>query len=392
MSFIELVLVIISGALLVPVLVVFTQVLCACLPKRQHNVTLTDGISIAVLIPAHNESTGIIATLNSIKPQLKLTDRLIVVADNCSDDTAAIAAANGAEVIERHDTANRGKGFALDFGIRHLSHNPLDVVVIVDADCILEDYALKPLAAYALHHDRPVQALYLMYAKATDLRSKLAEFAWCVKNLVRPLGHAKLGLPCQLMGTGMAFPWRTISSADIANGNIVEDMKLGIDLSIAGTAPLFYADSLVTSYFPVASEIQAGQSTRWEHGHLAMILSEAPKLFIQGIRKLDKNLLAMAFDLSVPPLALLAALLIGDVIATGVVCMLLGTAQLAFQIALFGVVILVMAIGVAWWGWGRKIISLSTLLLVPVYVALKIPHYIKFLFKRQKAWNKTERD
>lgn len=392
MSFIELVLVIISGALLVPVLVVFTQVLFACLPKCQHNVTLSDDISIAVLIPAHNESTGIIATLNSIKPQLKLTDRLIVVSDNCSDDTATIAAANGAEVVERHDVVNRGKGFALDFGIRHLSRNPLDVVIIVDADCILEANALKPLAAYALHHDRPVQALYLMYAKAIDLRSKLAEFAWCVKNLVRPLGYAKLGLPCQLMGTGMAFPWRTISSADIANGNIVEDMKLGIDLSVAGTPPLFYYNSLVTSYFPLTSEIQAGQSTRWEHGHLAMILSEVPRLFAQGIRKLDKNLLAMAFDLSVPPLALLVALLVGDVMVTGVVCMLFGTAQLAFQIALFGVVILAIAIGVAWWGWGRKIISLSTLLLVPVYVALKIPHYIKFLFKRQKAWNKTERD
>ncbi|MES2180894.1 MAG: glycosyl transferase, partial [Pseudomonadota bacterium] len=158
------------------------------------------------------------------------------------------------------------------------------------------------------------------------------------------------------------------------------------------TPPLFYSNSLVTSYFPLASEIQAGQSTRWEHGHLAMILSEVPRLFAQGIRKLDKNLLAMAFDLSVPPLALLVALLVGDVMVTGVVYMLLGTAQLAFQIALFGVVILAIAIGVAWWGWGRKIISLSTLLLVPVYVALKIPHYIKFLFKRQKAWNKTERD
>ncbi|MES2182639.1 MAG: glycosyltransferase family 2 protein, partial [Pseudomonadota bacterium] len=230
MSFIEFVLVIISGALLVPVLVVFTQVIFACLPKLHHNVTPFDDARIAVLIPAHNESTGIIATLDSIKPQLKLTDRLIVVADNCSDDTGAIAAANGAEVVERHDTANRGKGFALDFGIRYLSHNPLDVVIIIDADCILAANGLKPLAAYALHHGRPIQALDLMYAKATDLRSKIAEFAWCVKNHVRPLGYAKLGLPCQLMGTGMAFPWHTISSADIANGSIVEDMKLGIDL------------------------------------------------------------------------------------------------------------------------------------------------------------------
>ncbi|MGZ8983179.1 MAG: glycosyltransferase family 2 protein [Methylotenera sp.] len=349
-------------------------------------------MNIVVLIPAHNESSGIVATLNSIRPQLKSNDRLLVVADNCSDDTAEIAEANGAEVIERHDAERLGKGFALDFGIRYLCQNPLDVVVIIDADCILEVNALKPLAAYALYHGRPVQALYLMYAKSTDLKSRIAEFAWCVKNLVRPLGYARVGLPCQLMGTGMAFPWSTISNVDLANGNIVEDMKLGIDLSKEGTAPLFYSNSKVTSYFPVASEVQLGQSTRWEHGHLSMILSEAPRLFSQGVTKRDKNLLAMAFDLSVPPLALLVALLFGYAAVTGLAVILFDMGHLAFQVTLSGVVLLTIAIAIAWWGWGRNIISLSTMLLAPVYVVSKIPHYIKFLFKRQKAWNKTERD
>jgi hypothetical protein len=66
-----------------------------------------------------------------------------------------------------------------------------------------------------------------MYSKSNDLKSKVSEFAWCVKNLVRPLGYSNLGCPCQLMGTGMAFKWSTLSKADLANGNIVEDMKLG---------------------------------------------------------------------------------------------------------------------------------------------------------------------
>jgi hypothetical protein len=392
MIYIELLLVAIALLLLMPTLVIFVQVLSACLLKTSESQISQKDISIAVLIPAHNESSGIIATLNSIKPQLKTTDRLLVVADNCSDNTAVVALANGAEVIERHSLDHQGKGFALDFGIRHLEKNPSEVVVIIDADCIVEANGLNRIAAYALHHGRPVQALYLMYAKSTNIKSKVAEFAWCVKNHVRPLGYAKLGLPCLLMGTGMAFPWNTISKADLANSNIVEDMKLGIDLSIAGSSPIFYVNTKVTSDFPLASEVQSGQRTRWEHGHLAMILSEAPKLFTQGIIKGNKNLLALAFELSVPPLALLVMLLFGYAAVTGMMLIIYDIGQFALQITLAGVALLSIAIVMAWLGWGRNIIAFTALLLVPVYIVSKAPNYIKFIFKRQKAWNKTERD
>jgi cellulose synthase/poly-beta-1,6-N-acetylglucosamine synthase-like glycosyltransferase len=392
MSLIDASLLLIAILLLVPCMVILVQILFACTPSKLSNVNLAEDKVIAVLIPAHNESVGIIATLNSIQSQLRPKDRMLVVADNCTDDTAEVAENNGAEVISRQDSKNRGKGYALDFGLKQLSHNPPDVVVIIDADCLLEANALNQLAANALHRARPVQALYLMYAKGSNLKSKITEFAWCVKNLVRPLGYANLGLPCQLMGTGMAFPWATILNADLANGNIVEDMKLGIDLSIAGTPPVFYLQSKVTSYFPIASEVQSGQKVRWEHGHLAMILAESPRLFIHGIMKRDINLLAMAFDLAVPPLALLVMLLFGYTSMTGAILMLYDVGHLAFQLTLFSLAILTGAIAIAWWGWGKSIISLSTLLLVPIYIILKIPHYVKFLFNRQKTWNKTERD
>src|ERR1700722_4751052 len=69
---------------------------------------------IAVLMPAHNESSVIASAIRSVLPQLVAQDRLVVVADNCSDDTAAIAATEGAEVVVRTDFARRGKGYALD--------------------------------------------------------------------------------------------------------------------------------------------------------------------------------------------------------------------------------------------------------------------------------------
>lgn len=395
MIYLDWLLTVFAMILLVPTLVVFIQVIVACVPKKvvpKEIIGLFNDHNVAVLIPAHNESLGILATLDSIKAQLKSSDRLLVIADNCTDDTAKIALDNGAEVIERQDVTRRGKGYALAFGVRHLSQNPPDVVVIIDADCLVEINALKQIVGCAIHSGRPVQALYLMYTKMADIKSKVAEFAWCVKNWVRPLGYAKLGLPCQLMGTGMAFPWRAIVNADLANGNIVEDMKLGIDLAISGTPPAFYSSAKVISYFPIASEVQSGQRARWEHGHLSMILSEVPKLLAQGFVKLDKNLLAMALDLSVPPLALLVTLIFGYAMLVVAILATFHIGYLAFQLTLAGIFLLSISIGTAWWGWGRSIISFSTLMMVPVYVISKIPHYFRFLFKRQKTWNKTERD
>ena len=79
-----------------PVLVLFLQVLLACLPVRVKSAPSIVRPRVAVLVPAHNESSVIVATLESILPQLQAGDRLLVVADNCSVDTAALARAAGA--------------------------------------------------------------------------------------------------------------------------------------------------------------------------------------------------------------------------------------------------------------------------------------------------------
>lgn len=78
-----------------------------------------------------------------------------MVADNCTDDTARLASAAGAEVIERHDALLRGKGYALDFGVRHLAQQPPDVVIVVDADCqVAEGQSTAWPAATAKSHGR----------------------------------------------------------------------------------------------------------------------------------------------------------------------------------------------------------------------------------------------
>src|ERR1700688_4193974 len=298
----ELVLCAAALALLMPVTVVTVEIMFA-LDYDGESVPPETGARarLAVLVPAHDEASIIALTLRSVIPHLAPDDRLLVVADNCSDDTATIATKEGAEVIVRSDALRRGKGYALDCGVRHLERDPRgppEIVVIIDADCQVGGNAIDSLARMCARTARPVQAMYVMHASDdAGIKMRIAEFAWAIKNKVRPLGLHRLGLSCQLMGTGMAFPWSCIGTANLASGHIVEDLQLGVDLALAGTPPLFCPRALVSSHFPSTEKGIASQRVRWEHGYLGVIIAEAWRLFALSFRTLNGGLLMFALDL-----------------------------------------------------------------------------------------------
>ena len=389
---VDVVLTLIAALLAVPALVLFAQVLIALVYRRGSVPRQDIRPSVAVLMPAHDEATGIRQSLSNLLPQLLPADRLLVVADNCSDDTAAIAAATGAEVIERTDATRRGKGFALDFGVRHLELSPPEVVIIADADCSFSAGAIDTLARDCLTRRRPIQGLYLMLSpEGAGTRTRVAQFAWLVKNLVRPTGFLALGLPCHLMGTGMAFPWSCIRSAQLATGHIVEDMQLGLDLARNGEPAQFCPDVLITSYFPQSDDGIRSQRTRWEHGHLGLILTAAPRLLFSGLLNLDAGTVALALDLMVPPLALFVMLSVLNILVAGAFAVLCGPVA-PFALAAATLALVGLSVLLSWIRYGRKIISLYALASAPVYALRKVPIYIGFLLSRQLDWVRSKRD
>jgi cellulose synthase/poly-beta-1,6-N-acetylglucosamine synthase-like glycosyltransferase len=378
--------------LMAPVVVLFVEVLLAVTQRERTGLVAGDRPRVAVLVPAHDEALIIGRTLRTILAQMARGDRLVVVADNCADETAALAAAAGAEVLARSDLLRRGKGYALDFGIRHLESDAPDIVLIVDADCQLAPGVVDRLSRLSQWSGRPVQALYLMRAaEHASLKTRIAEFAWVIKNQVRPLGLQRLGLPCQLMGTGMAFPWACISSAHLATGHIVEDLKLGIELARRGTPPLFCPEALVTSEFPSSSEGVRSQRTRWEHGHLSVIIGDAPKLLMNSLATLNFHALALALDLAVPPLSLLTLLVIADWFAAALF-FILEKSHFPLTAASTTAALLVLAILLSWRAYGRHVISLISLAFGMLHAFLKIPLYLKFLIARQVKWIRSKRE
>jgi cellulose synthase/poly-beta-1,6-N-acetylglucosamine synthase-like glycosyltransferase len=347
---------------------------------------------VAVLVPAHDEAACISQTLNSIRTQLSVGDRLVVVADNCSDNTAEIAIKLGAEVSVRSDLSRIGKGYALDWGLRFLEQDPPDTVIVIDADCILAPLTIERMAEQSQRTERPVQALYLMTSPSgSRVNHQVAEFAWRVKNLVRPLGLSALGLPCQLMGSGMAFPWMVLRSVDLANGHIVEDLKLGLDLARTGFAPAFCPAARVSSTFPNSAKGARTQRERWEHGQLTLAFKSAVLELWEAIVRRNFGLYVLASDLLVPPLSLFTMALVITLLASALLAFFAGH-SLPLAIVSTSVVGFGLAIVLAWMAYGRAVLPAKSLALIPAFLFVKLRHYASALLRGGTSqWIRTDR-
>lgn len=347
--------------------------------------------SMVVLIPAHNEEAGLAETLVAAKKDLLQDDRILVVADNCTDSTVEIAHRHGVDVITRTDMKQRGKGYALDFGIRSLEANPPEHVVILDADCLPEAGALDRIRQMSAHCGRPVQARYLMTLSEKTISQKVSVFAFRLKNWVRPQGLSNLGGPCLLTGSGMAFPWSTIAQADLAHGHLVEDMKLGLELAAEDCAPVFCSSATIVSPLPQSEDGAKTQRSRWVRGHLSVmgnVLMRLPGLMTTG----NGMGVVLSMSILVPPLTVLIVLQSVAVFSSLLLTVLFSLPDLAVVLAFGTISVFTLATLAAWWKFGRDIIPASDLFGLVGHVLIRIARYPVAIFRPKKSgWERTER-
>ena len=251
---------------------------------------------------------------------------------------------------------------------------------------------MQAIAQQSYQLDRPVQALYLMEPGDLDsVGQRFSQFAWVLKNYVRPLGAKNMSMPCQLMGSGMAFPWAVISGLTLASDNLVEDIQMGIEACEKGKPAVFLPNVLVRSEFPESAEAAEVQKTRWEHGHLKTLVSVCPSLLLRAFRSRNTPLAWITIDLAVPPLALLLSL--------NILFLFLATLGLAFSesiialvLSLSSITMLASSVFLAWVRWGRGILRVSDFVALPGYVVRKLSIYSRFFRgKRETEWVRTDR-
>lgn len=344
--------------------------------------------SIAVLIPAHDEAAGIARTIAAAAAQLRPQDRLIVIADNCTDATAVIAARSGAEVVVRDDPDRVGKGYALAAGRDFLRADPRAAVIMLDADCIPGDGAFHTLAQSACRRYAAVQGRYLLdVGDDASPIVRVSSFAFLIKNRIRQRGLQRLAGVALLQGTGMAMPWTMFDAAPLASASLVEDLELGLHLVKTGQR-LRFEDA--ASFISPASAQGAtrAQRTRWEHGTLATVARHMPSLLREGLSR--PRLLPFIASLMVPPLSLLVALLLPVTAGLALLALAGGTsAPLALVLACAAAFAL--AIALVWLLHARAMLPFGMLLGLPLYVIWKQAIYCRLLTRRERRWVRTSR-
>lgn len=350
-----------------------------------------DRLSIAILMPAHNEEDSLSRATHLFKSCKEQAVRVVVVADNCTDATAEIAASAGCEVVTRHDSVLRGKGFALAAGADYLKASPPDVVVILDADCVIDMASLFLIAHRADNLDRVVQAAYLFRPNLeAPALIQISNFAFLVKNLVRQRGGARIGAAAILTGSGVAFPWRLISTLNLGTSNIVEDLALGVELVQREEYPYFEQGATVWSEASTLAGTKV-QRSRWESGFITTAAFLAVPMILDGFRRRKFKIFWMGMHLAVPPLSIL--------IAVNYLYVILSLVRFNYDHEVGALVIcLALNAGIfistllAWVIEGRSYMSGSAILALPHYFASKMSIYAQLVLRRRSVgWVRTER-
>ena len=386
--------------LLAPLLLmnlVFIGEMLAGLPRNRTLSRSAARRGATIIIPAHNEAQGIGRTLRQLQTAAGANFRILVVADNCSDETAAIARGCGVQVAERANLNQRGKGFALAFARDLLRPGPPAAVIVLDADCRTDAASLHALTGHCEQTDRPCQAINLLEpTSSAPPLVQISTFAFFIKNLIRQRGLQRLSGGVHLTGTGMCLPWLHFDQADLATASIVEDVRLGLELARKGAHPELVQEATVWSAHSNLADTLP-QRQRWEGGFIALARKTAPGLLLQGLKRFDLSLLVSGLDLLIPPLAILFLLNAAALATTAILAAVDWSNWLpAFALALAAAAAAALVL-VAWAREGRPFLTPQALVRLPLYALWKVPMYLGLLRKGapsewRRAGRPTQRD
>lgn len=345
------------------------------------------------IVPAHNEEAGIAATVRSLQavdyPSAAFD--VLVVADNCTDATAACAREAGASVLERRDLQNRGKGYALHYAFERLSEDVV-AVIVVDADTLISPNLLWAFAARLEQGASAMQADYAVRNAQAGWRTRLMAIALGSFHIVRSRGRERLKLSCGLRGNGMGFRASLLKSVPHHAYSIVEDVEYGIRLAEAGHRVHYVDEAHVYGEMVSSAKAATSQRQRWEGGRAALARAYSTRLLRSAWLHRDAVSFDLVCDMLVPPLSRLVVMVsLGLSLAVGLG--VLGW-RLPISVSLWSFCVAAIAAYVVR-GWslsGTGVRGLLDLAAAPLYVAWKLTLRFSGSNRANREWVRTERE
>jgi 1,2-diacylglycerol 3-beta-glucosyltransferase len=347
-----------------------------------------------VIVPAHDEAAAIEGVIANLRRLAWRADalRIVVVADNCTDTTAALARAAGAHVLERHDTQHRGKGHALAFAFdASLARGWADAVVVVDADTEVSSNLLRAFSARLAIGAHAVQAHYGVLNAQASWRTRLMAIATGAFHGVRSRGRERLALSCGIRGNGWCVTHDLLRRVPYRAFSLTEDVEYGIQLGLAGERVHYADEAHVDATMVLGARAAATQRRRWEGGRWQLIRSRTlPLLRAATTRRGGRVCLDLAIDLLVLPLTYIATSVV-TLIVTGALAMLWWPALFPGLVVGLGCALSLLLYVLRGWqlsrvGW-RGLVDLAR---APFFVLWRL--VVMWRTKGATEWVRTERE
>lgn len=248
---------------------------------RTNKSELVGPVDVTVIIPAHNEESILASILASLREQTRKPNRVIVVADNCTDRTAEVAIESGAEVFHTTNNAHKKAG-ALNQVLRWLlpEMGPSNAVLIMDADTILTERFIE-VAAQRLNDDQELAAVGGLFTGEEGLgyigllqRNEFARYATQIR--------ARRGRVFVLTGTATMFRADALLDVSAARGiyipgepgavydtaALTEDNELTLALKSLGASMNSPQECIVVTEIMPTWKALWQQRQRWQRGAL----------------------------------------------------------------------------------------------------------------------------
>ena len=236
-------------------------------PAKRHPKARTRR-RFAVLVCARNEESVIRLPVKSVLMSSYPAEcrEVIVLADNCTDKTAAVARAAGATVWEKTDPSS-GKGDVLAWGVERLmKRGGFDAIAVFDADNIVSEGFFD--AMNDAFEDGEVVVTgrrQSSNAKANMISGWYAVY-WDVMNELSNRVRTNLGLSAKLTGTGYAFLPSVLNGGRWATRTMVEDVEFTVQVNLAGHRVAYVPEADYADEQPVTVRHMWRQLRRWSTG------------------------------------------------------------------------------------------------------------------------------
>ncbi len=363
---------------------------------KPYSPSRTPKLNLIVVVPAHDEELLLGRCVSSLLAQSYPAElvRVVVVADNCTDSTAAVATGAGAEVLIRDQPDQPGKGRALRWAMDRLIADQAapDGIVVVDADSVADPNLLGALAVELEAGHDVVQADYTLLEQPGLRRSVMVQAGFFLFHRVRFGGRSRLGMPANLVGNGMLFSRRVLEMEPWSAFTGVEDLEQSIRLRLAGFRPRFAPAARVTGPGPASGAGDVRQRLRWEGGRFHIVRRQLGPLVAAAIVRREPRLFDAAVDLATPPLALLSLATAGGTLVTTtfvVTGLVAWWAAIPWAIALVAIPTFVV-VGLS--SAGAPVKTWQVLLGAPKFIGWKLITYSRLVRGHDvRRWDRTDR-